>query len=264
MSFQQSGITSMLFTRLRQPALIAGVLVAGATMTAGSAQATAWKSSCTFGIAGECTGTSGAGWTTTNSPPPPVTAPGNPPLQLGDKLLNIVGYSFANGIGNPAPTGHFDFEWQDSDTPLDFGDDNWNMRTVFDNALSGLLPTPANDAVGSINYTLAIIGSSSTFKSVGVDSAHTGTGNSVTKTIPPSVSITTTDGSVAISPLSGTFVDVTDTYRVANTGGLNSFSNGFTQTSNLPVPGPLPLLGLGAALGFSRRLRNRIKGSKLV
>jgi len=28
------------------------------------------------------------------------------------------------------------------------------------------------------------------------------------------------------------------------------------------VPGPLPLLGVGAAFGFSRRLRKRIKGSK--
>jgi len=30
-----------------------------------------------------------------------------------------------------------------------------------------------------------------------------------------------------------------------------------------PVPGPLPLLGVGAAFGFSRNLRKRIKGSKL-
>ena len=29
-----------------------------------------------------------------------------------------------------------------------------------------------------------------------------------------------------------------------------------------PVPGPLPLLGIGAAFGFSRNLRKRIKGSK--
>ena len=29
-----------------------------------------------------------------------------------------------------------------------------------------------------------------------------------------------------------------------------------------PVPGPLPLLGVGAAFGFSRNLRKRIKGSK--
>jgi len=29
-----------------------------------------------------------------------------------------------------------------------------------------------------------------------------------------------------------------------------------------PVPGPLPLLGVGAAFGFSRKLRKRIKGGK--
>ena len=31
-----------------------------------------------------------------------------------------------------------------------------------------------------------------------------------------------------------------------------------------PVPGPLPLLGFGAAFGFSRRIRSRIKGKHLV
>jgi len=31
-----------------------------------------------------------------------------------------------------------------------------------------------------------------------------------------------------------------------------------------PVPGPLPLLGVGAAFGFSRRIRSRIKGARLV
>ncbi len=78
--------------------------------------------------------------------------------------------------------------------------------------------------------------------------------------ISPPVSITSIDGNLVSALLSGTFVDVTDTYRVTNTGGLNSFSNGFTQTSNVPVPGPLPLFGIGAAFGFSRRLRNCIKG----
>lgn len=36
----------------------------------------------------------------------------------------------------------------------------------------------------------------------------------------------------------------------------------FTHSSRLPaVPGPLPLLGAAAALGYSRKLRKRIKGS---
>ena len=258
----------MLFKRLRQPVLIAGVLVAGATMVGGSAQATTWTSTCAFGPSNPtaCTGPSGAGWTTTNIPLPNVGAPGNPPLQLGDKLLNIVSYSFANSgvVAPPNEPGHFDFEWQDASTPNVFGDDNWNVRTVFDNTLSGVLPTPAFDAIGMLNYTLSIVGSGSTFKDVEVDSAHTGFGNTVIKTIiSPPVSITSIDGNPVSAPLSGTFVDVTDTYRVTNTGGLNSFSNGFTQ-SDAPVPGPLPLFGLGAAFGFSRRLRNRIKGTGLA
>ena len=141
-----------------------------------------------------------------------------------------------------------------------FGDDNWNVRTVFDSALSGLTPSPANDAVGTLNYTMAIIGTGSTFKNVQVDSSTTGSGNSVIKTIlSPSVLLTSTNGSIANVDISGTLVDVTDAYRVTNTGGLNSFNNGFTQSDNF-VPGPLPLFGLGAAFGFSRRLRNRIKG----
>jgi hypothetical protein len=231
---------------------------------AGSAGATTWKSTCAFGILGECTGTSGTGWTTTKSPiNPPGTAPGNPPLQLGDKILTIVSYSFANGIGNPAPTGHFDFEWQDSDTPTAFADDNWNVRTVFDNALSGLLPTPASDAVGFLSYTLEIVGSSATFTNAQIDSSTTGSGNTVTKSIAsPAVTLTSVDGGISYAAIGGTFLNVTDTYRVTNTGGLNSFNNGFRQTDS--VPGPLPLLGAGMAIGFSRKLRSRVKGSAKV
>jgi hypothetical protein len=34
------------------------------------------------------------------------------------------------------------------------------------------------------------------------------------------------------------------------------------ETSPVPAPGPLPLLGVGAAVGFSRKLRKRLKTSK--
>jgi hypothetical protein len=263
---QKAGFKPGRSLHLSIPKLLLAATVAGGAVSllgAGSARATTWKSTCTFGILGECTGASGTGWTTTKSPiNPPATAPGNPPLQLGDKLLNIITYSFANGIGNPAPTGHFDFEWQDSDTPTVFGDDNWNLRTVFDNALSGLLPTPANDAVGFLNYTLEIVGSSATFKNAQVDGSTTGSGNTVIKSIvSPAVTLTSINGGISNVNIGGTFLNVTDTYRVTNTGGLNSFNNGFTQNDIPPVPGPLPLMGAGMALGFSRKLRSRIKGS---
>jgi hypothetical protein len=41
---------------------------------------------------------------------------------------------------------------------------------------------------------------------------------------------------------------------------IDSIQNNYTQH----VPGPLPLLGAGAAFGFSRRIRSRIKGARLV
>lgn len=47
---------------------------------------------------------------------------------------------------------------------------------------------------------------------------------------------------------------VRDTYNVPAQSALDDFSNSYSQ-----VPGPLPLLGAGAAFGFSRRLRRRIK-----
>jgi len=48
---------------------------------------------------------------------------------------------------------------------------------------------------------------------------------------------------------------------VGSTASINNIDNNYTQSS---VPGPLPLLGAGAAFGFSRRIRSRIKGARLV
>jgi hypothetical protein len=50
---------------------------------------------------------------------------------------------------------------------------------------------------------------------------------------------------------------VKDSYTASNTGArLDNFSNTF-QT-----PGPLPILGAGAAFSFSRKLRGRIKAAR--
>jgi len=60
-------------------------------------------------------------------------------------------------------------------------------------------------------------------------------------------------------------IRVVDTYSVG-TGSVNSFQNSFRQQDLLPppsdVPGPLPLLGAGAAFCFSRRLRSRLKAAR--
>lgn len=49
-------------------------------------------------------------------------------------------------------------------------------------------------------------------------------------------------------------------YQSINTSQLNSSSgNSLSTARGTAVPGPLPVLGTGVALGFSRRLRSRIR-----
>lgn len=45
------------------------------------------------------------------------------------------------------------------------------------------------------------------------------------------------------------------------TGQLTQFVDSYEQEPKIPVPGPLPLLGAGAAFGFTRKLRKRISAS---
>ena len=107
--------------------------------------------------------------------------------------------------------------------------------------------------------------------SVELDSTHQGTGVSVTKSlfsdptfttqIPIVGSLVSTDGSVAgpfTIPNTYNTIYVKDSYTTGPNGQLVSINNEFKQT-----PGPLPILGAGAAFGFSRKLRGRIKAARL-
>ena len=80
------------------------------------------------------------------------------------------------------------------------------------------------------------------------------------------VTLTSNDGSASdYDFLVKTYKDlfIKDEYAPGLRGSLTTLNNSFTQgdTSDERVPGPLPLLGAGAAFGFSRKLRSRIKGS---
>lgn len=69
-------------------------------------------------------------------------------------------------------------------------------------------------------------------------------------------------GSTSVSsPLTGSPSSLTVNSVYTSIGGLNSsITFGFRQgTTPVNVPAPLPILGLGVALGFSRKLRNRIR-----
>ena len=268
MSYNKSDVSAMLSKHLCQSVLIAGMLVGGATLVAGSARATTWSSICSFGPTytanpTACTGSSGAGWIT--SPPGPPFAPGNPPLQLGDKLLSIASYSFTDYSTGllTNPSGEFEFSVQEG--PAGCSDSRWGVRTIFDNSVTGVV---GQNATGILNYNLSIVPSLNAecnfFESIRIDSAAVGTGTTVTKSIDGLISpyLISNEGSISSGPLGGTSINVTDTYSVTETGQLITFVNEYTQTND--VPGPLPLFGAGAAFGFSRRLRSRIKGSRLV
>ena len=71
--------------------------------------------------------------------------------------------------------------------------------------------------------------------------------------------ITADPASSFVVPGNYTSLRIRDTVTVA--GNFDNISNNFTQRST--VPGPLPLLGAGAAFGFSRRIRSRIKTWRL-
>jgi hypothetical protein len=78
-------------------------------------------------------------------------------------------------------------------------------------------------------------------------SSNAATGNMSDFTTPyPSGQIAPVTFSATINVLTGTLTGTTDS--------VNQQLNGTSE-----VPGPLPLLGAGAAFGFSRRLRSRIK-----
>lgn len=51
---------------------------------------------------------------------------------------------------------------------------------------------------------------------------------------------------------------IRDTYSASGTTRLDNMTNSFL------VPGPLPILGAGAAFGFSRKLRVRIKATRIA
>jgi hypothetical protein len=73
---------------------------------------------------------------------------------------------------------------------------------------------------------------------------------------------TSTDGSaVGFLPIPNQYstIYVKDTWNIpSNSTSIDTFTNTFNQT-----PGPLPILGAGAAFGFSRKLRGRIKAARL-
>lgn len=118
------------------------------------------------------------------------------------------------------------------------------------------------------NYTVSVTGSSNTF--LGYSASST---SSIFDPVPPAGTFVV-DGLAPSSPAAAIAPSIggggVATYNASNitsdtfsltlnvTAGLVETVSS-TVAQQVPVPGPLPILGAGAAFAFSRRLRKRIK-----
>jgi hypothetical protein len=210
------------------------------------------------------------------------------PLILGDKRLTLnapAGASAATASLYQLPTigsGAIKFAWQEFGSGDGYLNDIWSVSVDFD---PDVYAPPTTS--GTFKYTLEVIDPNWVFATVDLDSVKTETQGQVggkvevSKLLPegtifPDAPLVSIDGS-NVNPVAFggeyTSIAVTDTYEL--TGGssgfiiLDNFQNNFTQqrSSNIPpdesaVPGPLPLLGAGAAFSFSRRLRSRLLAAR--
>jgi hypothetical protein len=157
-----------------------------------------------------------------------------------------------------AGAGAVRFEWNQLPPP-GYAGDLWQVITDFE-------PTLIGPAAGTFTYKLRITDPAYTFKDVqlGVLAPINSTvrkevyADSGFTTLVQDLTVngTGSSGFVAFDQ-SYQHLWVRDTYTVAAGGVLDEFENGFRQ-----VPGPLPLLGAGAAFGFSRKMRRRINGAR--
>lgn len=174
---------------------------------------------------------------------------GNPfSVQLGDKFFQVI----------TAPTtGKGKVDWSYSFNVPGFAD-TWQTDIDWDDP--GLLGA----AIGKFEYTEQITAPGFQFANVALATGgrHPEGINEVTKQVYAGLDDTGTllatlnsiDGaSIGPVPISGTSIFVRDSWTVPQGNTLDNVIN-YTQQ----VPGPLPLMGAGVALGFSRRLRRRM------
>jgi len=237
-------------TTFSKALLTAGLLggAAVATLGAGSAQA-AWSPN-TDGIITSCVFAPGG--CTINDPSPVIV----------DKKLTLLDISNVGPLG-VADTFTFAYQQTDMNYP-------WHVDLDFN---------PSVSTNGSIVYKIDIVGCLTStdpnacsypyqgpiFKGVELVSARDG-GATVQKIYGTGWDGTNITGVIDIlnltnnvmdsGPASGTTLYVKDIWTASPGVTIDNINNNFAQ-----VPGPLPILGIGAAFGFSRKLRKRIKGS---
>jgi hypothetical protein len=119
---------------------------------------------------------------------------------------------------------------------------------------------------GTLNYSVAItpagIAAGNTFGvgQANVNGAGVGSQSTTVASSGLSSSAFSSNGSGSLTSFKSGVTSATFAQTfVTDTKTLNQTGFAFTQSSPTTVPGPLPVLGAGAAFGFSRKLRKRIK-----
>jgi hypothetical protein len=247
-------------TTLSKTFLTAGLLGGAAlsTLGAGSAQA-AWDPHGPLGYICTIAPTMG-GSLCEKAPAPgattdtPVARPGSG-LYPEDKLLTLLDWSGLLSDDTIAFTMQAGPIWE---LDLDFSLDR----------SASLSPT------GNLDYKIKITDPAYFFKTASLFTSLPAAGDyTVTKKFYTDASFTSEITAWALSNPTPANPDTTNIgsqeifvrdswdIPVGSPAKIDAIQNNYTQTH---VPGPLPLLGAGAAFGFSRRIRSRIKGARLV
>jgi len=134
----------------------------------------------------------------------------------------------------------------------------WTVSTTF-------APIPTGTVNGTLSYNVAISGTPWKFDTATVQTNAAGIGVAGNPQVASTITGITTPFIVSApdGPVTRNFapnltnISVSQNFTASAPRRINGFTTDFTQK----VPAPLPLLGAGAAFGFSRRLRSRIKTS---
>jgi hypothetical protein len=186
-----------------------------------------------------------------------------------------VGISWSAWVGGQTLTCiDKEFKWLSTQVLGDLNDPTTTVSAVEPTPGDYLfnLDKPFTSTAFDFTYEATITGSNLVFDAVDINSNANSFAN------PPSVLIgtytfaganspvvlTSTNGTPDLSAVNGGPTTITVNNNYDGTGGaIDSMQNSFNQRAD-KVPSPLPLLGAGAAFGFSRRIRSRIKGARLV
>jgi hypothetical protein len=174
----------------------------------------------------------------------------------------------AGGPSDPNPSG-FTFTGVTGPTTLNPGG-TCELTNSFDKQVTIDVDFEDNITNDSGIFTYSILSSIGPFQEVRIDSDTDGIGGttSVLKEIFSDELLTnrigfeeSIDGSQELISLTNknlSKIYIRDTYSASGTTRLDNMTNSFL------VPGPLPILGAGAAFGFSRKLRVRIKAPRIA